>query len=86
MIECSHTNQQRNNKMAKRLIHTETHVTGLGITHTAKVYRDSEWNEWQVVFAKDRNVAFKASYHTSDKADAVDTAKYHIVRMAKQFA
>lgn len=72
--------------MAKRLIHTETHTTGLGQIHTAKVYRDSEWNEWQVVFAKDRNTAYKATYHTADKADAVDTAKYHIVRMSKQFA
>lgn len=72
--------------MAKRLIHTETHVTGLGVTHTAKVYRDSEWNEYVVQFAKDRNTNFKASYHASEKADAVDTAKYHIQRMSKQFA
>lgn len=72
--------------MAKRLIHTETHTTGLGVVHTAKVYRDSEWSEWQVVFARDRNTAYKASYHTADKADAVDTAKYHIHRMSKQFA
>lgn len=72
--------------MAKRLIHTETHTTSAGTVHTAKVYRDSEWNEWQVVFAKDRNTAYKASYHTGDKADAVDTAKYHIHRMSKQFA
>lgn len=72
--------------MAKRLIHTETHTTGLGIVHTAKVYRDSEWSEWQVVFARDRNTAYKASYHTADKADAVDTAKYHIHRISKQFA
>lgn len=72
--------------MAKRLIHTETHTTGLGIVHTAKVYRDSEWQEWIVQFAKDRNTNFKASYHASDKQDAMDTAKYHINRMAKQFA
>jgi 1,2-phenylacetyl-CoA epoxidase PaaB subunit len=72
--------------MAKRLIHTETHTTGLGIVHTAKVYRDSEWNEWQVVFARDRNTNYKASYHAGDKADAIDTAKYHIHRMSKQFA
>lgn len=72
--------------MAKRLIHTETHTTGLGTVHTAKVYRDSEWNEYVVQFAKDRNTAYKATYHSSDKADAVDTAKYHILRMSKQFA
>ncbi|QNO00333.1 hypothetical protein QGX21_gp056 [Pseudomonas phage phiPsa315] len=72
--------------MSKRLIHTATHTTSAGTVHTAKVYRDSEWNEWQVQFARDRNTNFKASYHTSDKADAVDTANYHIVRMSKQFA
>jgi len=68
--------------MAKRLIHTATHTTGAGTVHTAKVYRDSEWNEWQVEFKGSP----KATYHTGDKADAVDTANYHIVRMAKQFA
>ena len=72
--------------MAKRLIHTESHTTRGGAVHTAKVYRDVEWNEWQVVFAKDRNTAYKATNHTGDKADAVDTAKYHIHRIAKQFA
>lgn len=72
--------------MAKRLIHTETHTTFAGIVHTAKVYRDSEWNEYVVVFAKDKNAAYKATYHTSDKVDAVDTSKYHIARIAKQFA
>lgn len=72
--------------MAKRLIHTETFTTSLGITHTAKVYRDSEWNEYAVQFARNKNTNFKASYHTGDMRDAVDTAKYHIVRMSKQFA
>ena len=72
--------------MAKRLVHTEKHVTGLGIVHTAKVYRDSEYQEYVVQFARDKNTNFKASYHTSDVADAKDTAKYHIDRMAKQFA
>lgn len=72
--------------MAKRLVHTAKHTTSLGIVHTAKVYRDSEWNEYVVQFAKDRNTNFKASYHTGDKADGIDTAEYHIKRMAAQFA
>lgn len=72
--------------MAKRLVHTATHTTGAGTVHTAKVYRDSEWNEWAVLFAKDRNTNFKASYHTGDKQDAIDAANYHIKRMAAQFA
>lgn len=72
--------------MAKRLVHTAKHTTGMGIVHTAKVYRDSEWSEYVVQFAKDRNTNFKASYHTTDVADAKDTADYHIARMAAQFA
>ncbi|WYN04972.1 hypothetical protein ISREJYDI_CDS0006 [Pseudomonas phage UNO-G1W1] len=72
--------------MAKRLIHTATHTTNAGTVHTAKVYRCTEWNEWVVQFAKDRNTNFKASYHAGDKQDAIDTADYHIKRMAAQFA
>lgn len=68
--------------MARRLIHKAEHTTGAGTVHAAKVYRCTEWNEYQVEFKG----APKATYHTSDKADAVDTANYHIVRMSKQFA
>lgn len=68
--------------MAKRLIHTAKHTTSAGTVHTAKVYRDSEWNEWRVVFSGSP----KGDYHASDKHDAVSTANYHIERMAKQFA
>lgn len=71
--------------MARRLIATESHTTATRTVFAAKVYRDSEWNEYVVSFHKNGKMDLKASYHTSDKADAVDTAKYHIVRMAKQF-
>jgi hypothetical protein len=72
--------------MAKRLIHTAQHTTQAGAVHTAKVYRDSEWNEWVVKFAANGVKLEKADYHAGDKADAVDTANYHIGRIAKQFA
>lgn len=72
--------------MARRLIHTEAHTTQAGTTFEAKVYRDSEWQEYQVEFKKGGKKDLKATYHTSDKLDAVDTAAYHIVRMSKQFA
>jgi hypothetical protein len=68
--------------MARRLIHTAIHTTQAGTVHAAKVYRDSEWNEWQVEFKGSP----KATYHTDDKADAIGTADYHISRIAKQFA
>lgn len=72
--------------MAKRLIHTATHTTGAGTIHTAKVYRDSDWNEWFVVFACAGVKLEKSTYHTGDKADAIDTANYHIKRVSAQFA
>lgn len=72
--------------MAKRLIQTETHTSGTGTVHTAKVYRDSEWDEYVVKFAVDSHLLKKSDYHTSDKQDALDTAKYHIDRISKQFA
>lgn len=70
----------------RRLIHKAVHTSGSGTTHTAKVYRDSEWNEFVVVFSVDSHILNKSDYHTSDKQDATDTADYHIQRVAKQFA
>lgn len=72
--------------MANRLIHTEKHQTRTGTVHTAKVYRNAEYNEWVVKFAVDSHLLQKSDYFASDKADAVDTAKYHIKRVANQFA
>lgn len=72
--------------MAKRLIHTETHTTGTGTVHTAKVYRDSEWNEWVVKYAVDNHLLKKSDYHTDCKDDAIVTAQHHILRVSRQFA
>jgi hypothetical protein len=72
--------------MARRLITTSTHTTTAGTVFAAKVHRDAEWNEYVVSFFKGGKMDLKASYHTSDKADAIDTAQYHILRMSKQFA
>lgn len=72
--------------MAKRLVHTAKHTSGSGTVHTAKVYRCTEWNEWVVVFSVDNHMLKKSDYHASDKQDAIETADYHIQRVAKQFA
>lgn len=72
--------------MAKRKIHTVEHTTKAGAVHGAKVYRDSEWNEYVVKFSASGVTLLKADYHTSDKQDAIDTAEYHIKRVAAQFA
>lgn len=48
-------------------IHTDE-VTG------AKVYRDSEYKEFQVV-PKDEQRGGAGTYYTDDKADAIATAK-----------
>lgn len=41
----------------------------------AKVYRDSEWNEYRVRFYQDGHVQPAQDYHTDDKQDALDTAR-----------
>lgn len=71
--------------MAQRLIHTAKHTTQAGAEHTAKVYRDSEWNEWIVKFSANGVKLTKADYHTDTKQDAIESADYHIYRVSKQF-
>lgn len=44
-------------------------------TRCAKVYRDSEWQEWRVRFFIDDEHQTEADYHTDDKADAQHTAR-----------
>lgn len=62
---------------AKRLI--STHGEGV---HTAKVYKDPEYNEYQVHFFKNGKHMGEGpvSYH-DDKDDAVSTAKHETTRM-----
>lgn len=44
----------------------------------AKVYRDSDWEEYCVTFYANGSKLANADYHTSDKADAIDTAKHWV--------
>jgi len=41
----------------------------------AVIYRDAEWEEFQVDFYQDGKKQEKATYHTDDKGDANDTAE-----------
>ena len=56
--------------MAKRLIHTES-----SDQRTAKVYWDSECQEYCVRQYSDARRHGGADYFTSDRADAIDTAR-----------
>lgn len=49
-----------------------------GDVRCAKVYRDAEWNEYRVKFFTNGFHQSRADYHTDDKQDAIDTAKYMI--------
>lgn len=41
----------------------------------AVLYKDPEWEEFQVEFFQDGKHQKKATYHTDDKQDAIDTGK-----------
>lgn len=58
--------------MAYRL-HSTHHNPALG--KVAKLYRDSEWNEWKVIFILDDSHIAAADYFTDDKVDALATAE-----------
>lgn len=52
--------------------------------HTAKVYKDNEWEEYRVKYFKDgKHVGEKADYHTDDLDDAKNTADGQIKRYGK---
>jgi hypothetical protein len=44
---------------------------------SAKVYRDTDWNEYRVKFFECGIHQVEADYHTDDKDDALDTAKLY---------
>ena len=69
-----------------RKLHEVTHTTGAGTVHTSKVYRDVEYNQYITRFYINGKHNPKADYFTSGKADAIDTADWHIKRISKQFA
>lgn len=56
--------------MSLRKIHTET-----GLNKVANVYRDSEYDEYRVIFYRYGQRVKGADYHTNDKQDAIDTGK-----------
>jgi hypothetical protein len=42
--------------------------------YSAKVYRDTEWNEFRVRFFDTDGYCAMCDYHTDDEEDALDTA------------
>lgn len=70
--------------MARRKIYEASHTSNGGTVHTAKAYRDSDWNEWQVDFFVNGQKVEGSRYHTDDKEDAICTADWHINRVEKQ--
>lgn len=51
---------------------------------TAKIYRDSDWQEYRVKFYRAGQHLTNADYHTEDKQDAIDTAHGQLQRMSEQ--
>lgn len=50
----------------------------------ARVYRDSEWQEWRVRFYDQGLHLAAADYHTDDKGDAQHTARAWVWRSARR--
>ena len=51
-------------------------INAISSEKIAKVYRDSEFNEYRVTFhLNEYHHLREADYHTDDKQDALDTAK-----------
>lgn len=61
----------------RRLLLTETSSVG-STCHTTKLYRVSEFDEWQIEFSINGVQIEGATYHTNDFADAEQTIEsYH---------
>ena len=55
------------------------------IGHTAKVFRNVEWQEYQVKFYDTNGQHFShADYHTDDKEDALTTARTQLAAYKAQ--
>ena len=68
---------EKEEKPNLRLISTHTGPKG----HVAKVYKDKDWGEHRVRFYSPEGKHYTESdYHTDDKEDAHDTAKYALNR------
>ena len=59
----------------------KTHTSG---EHSAKVYKDPEWNEYRVKYYTGKTHNTDADYHTDDENDAHDTAKSGLTHMSKK--
>jgi hypothetical protein len=67
--------------MSKKLIQ----VVGANVEWVqAKVYRDSEWNEYVVWLYIGAVRQTESDYHTTDKEDAIDTANSMVARGIEQ--
>lgn len=51
---------------------------------TAKIYRDTDWNEYRVKFYVQGQHMQNADYHTDSKEDATGTAHAQLQRMSEQ--
>ena len=68
---------EKEEKPNLRLVSTHTGPKG----HVAKVYKDKDWGEHRVRFYSPEGKHYTESdYHTDDKEDAHDTAKYALNR------
>ena len=64
----------------KRIAHFHT-----SLGHNAKVYRDTEWNEYRVKFYDTEGQHLvHADYHTDDKDDALSTARAQLEALKNQ--
>lgn len=61
--------------MARRLI---ARVEGDGNQLVARVYHDTEWDEFAVEFYKDGKHQTDSDYHTDSRQDAIDTANAYV--------
>lgn len=52
-------------------------------SHAAKVYRDTQYNEFQVKFYEGSQLMQNATYYTDDKTDAINTAQYQLNAWSK---
>jgi len=64
--------------MSRRIIFKEEFTDKHGTVHTVKVFRDSDWDEYQVDFYVGKECLTSSRYHTTSKDDAIDTAKLHL--------
>lgn len=72
-----HGSNKRGNTGTQGMRLVKTHVMG---PHSAKVYKNPEWEENVVKFFHNGNYQSKADYHTNDMSDAHDTAQHQLGR------